>query len=298
MKKSFLFAFSIMFAFALNAQNTIAEPEAIDLGLSVKWASFNLGASKPEEYGNYYAWGEIQPKQDYDWKNYQYGSNSVELTKYVTQSRYGKDGFTDRKTLLDSLDDAASTLLGGLWRIPTDNELSELRKKCSWTWTTENGINGYRIKGPSNKTIFLPAAGMYINANNDILNEGGRYWSSNVFDNNDLASILYFDSNSSHTDWDAKSRPYGLTIRPVLSETSNDPAGINNITPNSNIGIQTHNGTVTLSGLDNNEKVFFYSIDGKEIASGFPKDETFTRTFKSNRVIIVKHKDMTTKIAL
>lgn len=303
MKKLLLVVFLIVFVYTLKAQNNsndnVVEPDAIDLGLSVKWASFNLGASKPEEYGNYYAWGEVQTKQDYDWESYKYGNNNVELTKYVTQGQYGKDGLTDHLKVLNPEDDAASYLLGGLWRIPTNTELAELRDKCTWSWTSENGVDGYRVKGPNNKSIFLPAAGMYINSNNNTLNKGGRYWSSEVFSQNDMANTLYFDSNASHTGWDAKSRPYGLSIRPVYTDsTSKDPSGIDNIKVHSDIRIQSQNGTIRLSGLDSNEKVSFYSIDGKEIETDFPKNGTIVRTFSKNQIILIKVGNTITKVVL
>lgn len=303
MRKLILIVFSSVFVYTLNAQTNsdtkVIEPDAIDLGLSVKWASFNLGASKPEEYGNYYAWGEVQTKQEYDWNNYKYGNNDVELTKYVTHEQYGKDGLTDNLKVLDSNDDAATFLLGAFWRMPTNNEFSELREKCSWTWTLENGVNGYRVKGPNNKTIFIPAAGMYISSNNNTLNKGGRYWTSEVFSQNNMANTLYFDSNTSHTGWDAKNRPYGLSIRPVYSDsTSKDPSGIDNIKVHSNIRIQSQNGTIKLSGLDGNEKVSFYSIDGKEIETDFSNSGTIVRTFSKNQIILIKVENTITKIAL
>lgn len=276
-----------------NSSSSIAEPEAIDLGLSVKWASFNLGASSPQEYGSYFAWGEIQTKQKYDWDNYKFGSNAAELTKYVTEQQYGKDGNVDNKTILEYEDDAASTLLGKSWRMPTNSEMNELIKNCTWIWTSENGVNGYRIKGQNNKTIFLPASGMYLNADNNTLSRGGRYWTSEVFTQNDMANTLYFDS--SHISWDAKGRPDGLTIRPVLSTSSDESDGIAGLSKHK-ILMTTNEGVVTISGLEEGEKVSFYSIDGRSIAAYATKNGEVSKSFNSNTLLIISIKGITYKI--
>ena len=174
---------------------TVATPKAVDLGLSVKWASFNLGASKPEEYGDYYAWGETESyysSQDplawkdgkeagYAWPSYKWcmGSNNT-LTKYCNRSPYGYNGFTDTKTALDPEDDAANVNLGGSWRMPTDAEWAELMENCTWTWTTQNGVNGRLVTASNGNSIFLPAAGG--RSDTDLYDVGslGYYWSSSL----------------------------------------------------------------------------------------------------------------------
>ncbi len=149
-----------------GAEGGYAMPEAIDLGLSVKWASFNLGATKPEEFGNYYAWGETEPKEDYSWSTYKWcrGTEST-LTKYCLNLDYGYNGYSDDNTILDPEDDAATVNLGGNWRMPTMSEWHELINNCTWTKTTQNGKVGYlgisKITGYTNQSIFLPAAGAY-----------------------------------------------------------------------------------------------------------------------------------------
>ena len=115
----------IIESFQSDEATIVSEPEAIDLGLpsGLKWASFNLGASKPEEYGDYFAWGETTPKDEYNWDTYAWcmgASNTI--TKYCTKSNYGYNRFTDGKTVLDQEDDAAHVNLGGNWRMPTDAE--------------------------------------------------------------------------------------------------------------------------------------------------------------------------------
>ena len=186
--------------------------EAIDLGLSVKWATCNVGADTPEGYGDYFAWGETESKSIYSWSTYEWcnGSNST-LTKYNTMSNYGT---VDNKTVLDLSDDAARANWGGSWRMPTDAEWTELRTRCVWTWTTLGGRNGYNVRGPNGNTIFLPAAG---HRNGTSLNGAGSYglfWSSSL--NTVLPyNALYVYFNSSNVEWNYYSRYYGHSVRPV-----------------------------------------------------------------------------------
>ena len=159
---------------------TCPVPEAVDLGLSVKWASFNLGASKPEEYGDYYAWGETEPyyssldpltwksgkSNGYTWSSYKWCEGTREtLTKYSPSTSSIVYGTVDEKTSLDIEDDAAHVNLGGPWRMPTWYEMKELYDHCTAEWTTENGIKGFRltskVEGYTDKSIFLPASGYF-----------------------------------------------------------------------------------------------------------------------------------------
>lgn len=139
-------------------------PEAVDLGLpsGVLWATFNVGASAPEEFGDFYAWGEVTTKEIYNYENYtrdNYG--------------YGKDG------VLTPEHDVAHVKWGGEWRMPTRTELIELYKKCTWEWTTLNNVNGYKVISKSNgASIFLPAAGYSFEGKLLEVNEGGNYWTS------------------------------------------------------------------------------------------------------------------------
>lgn len=131
----------------------------VDLGLpsGIKWASCNVGAEKPEDYGNYYAWGEVLPKEDYSWATYKYANgNYNKLTKYCNQASFGANGFIDNKTTLDPEDDAAYMNWGGSWRMPTYAEWLELLNYCTWTWTTQNGINGYQVASKTNSFTFAP----------------------------------------------------------------------------------------------------------------------------------------------
>ena len=188
---------------------------AVDLGLSVKWATCNVGAEKPEEYGDYFAWGETEPKEKYDWTTYLYckGTSST-MTKYCTNSSYGYNGFTDKKTVLDPEDDAATVNWGGAWRMPTDAEFTELREQCTWTWTTQNGVNGYKVVGPNGNSIFLPAAGYQYGASFLDVGSSGRYWSSLLY-TSDSSNAYYVYFHSSHVNRNRNSRYLGRSVRPV-----------------------------------------------------------------------------------
>ena len=195
---------------------TVPIPEAVDLGLSVKWASFNLGASKPEEYGNYYAWGETEPKDDYSWSSYKWCMGDYKtMTKYCSKSEFGYNGFTDSKTVLDLEDDAANANLGSSWRMPTDAEWTELRNNCTWAWTQENGVNGRKVTSNKNgNSIFLPAAGSRNWINLYEVGSSGYYWSSSLDTGYpSTAWSVYFLSGDVY--WESKYRFYGFSVRPV-----------------------------------------------------------------------------------
>ena len=209
-------------------------PEAVDLGLpsGLKWASFNLGASKPEEYGDYYAWGETEPYYSsldpltwkdgkdagYAWSSYKWcmGSDKT-LTKYCNFSSYGFNGFTDNKTVLDLEDDAAHMNLGGTWRMPTDAEWTELREKCTWTWTTQNGVDGRLVTASNGNGIFLPAAGYRRDADLYGVGSYGHYWSSSLYTGNP-SRAWYVDFYSRNVYGSYSSRYIGFSVRPVYAE--------------------------------------------------------------------------------
>lgn len=167
-----------------------AEKEGyVDLGLpsGTLWAIQNIGASKPEEIGDYFAWGETKGyksgKKDFSWRNYKWsGSNSKNgiLTKYCSNSKYGKKGFTDNKRELDLEDDAAYVNLGSKWRIPSKAQTDELREKCDWKWMTFKGTEGYMIKGPNGNTLFLPAAGWRLDSSLADFGKRCHYWTRSL----------------------------------------------------------------------------------------------------------------------
>ena len=188
----------------------------VDLGLSVCWASCNLGAGKPEEYGDYYAWGETELKESYSWSTYKFGtSSSGPFSKYNTMSSCGS---IDNKYVLEPEDDVAHVKLGGKWRMPTDAEWTELRTKCTWTWTTNyngTGVKGQIVTATNGNSIFLPAAGYRRITNLDDAGSYGYYWSSSL--NTDKPSIAWYVNFNSGTvrRRDYGYRSYGQSVRPV-----------------------------------------------------------------------------------
>ena len=188
--------------------------EAIDLGLSVKWASCNVGAKQPEEYGNYFAWGETQSKTRYNWDQYLYcEGTSTTLTKYGVP---GATGCVDGKYELDSQDDAATTNWGAPWRMPSEDEILDLRNRCDWTYTTQNGVKGYLVTSRTNgNSIFLPAGGcMSPDAQHQDL--FGYYWSSTLWtygNESQMGGHLHFKSAS--YDFGGTNRCVGCLVRPV-----------------------------------------------------------------------------------
>ena len=187
--------------------------EYVDLGLSVKWATCNVGASSPEETGYFFSWGETKPKAKYNWETYKLCEGSYDTqTKYCTKSYYGT---VDNKTILELSDDAANANWGGDWRMPTKEDQDELRTECTWNWTTKNGVNGYTVTGPNGNSIFLPAAG--YRGGSDLSNAGsyGYYWSSSL--NTNYSNIAYYlGFRSDNVDWNYSLRYYGHSVRPVL----------------------------------------------------------------------------------
>ena len=189
--------------------------EWVDLGLpsGLKWATCNVGATTPEEYGDYFAWGEVEPKTTYNLSTYKYCVDNYDnLTKYCYNSDYGKDGFTDNKTVLDPEDDAATANWGGAWRMPTTEEQRELVGNCTWDWTTQNGVNGYKVTGPNGNSIFLPTAGCMNGSTLDYAGSNGYYWSSSLYTGSpDYACCVFFTSGFVGGYY----RNYGLSVRPV-----------------------------------------------------------------------------------
>ena len=188
--------------------------EAVDLGLSVKWANANLGANSREDNGDYYAWGETEPKSDYSWATYKWcdGSDNT-LTKYNNHSSYG---IVDNKRVLDLEDDAAHVILGGNWRMPTEEEWWELRENCSWTWTWTKQGYGIIVTASNGNSIFLPALGHKTNNKVYQLWSAGFYWTSSITDAIGWSS--YAESGSIEENYFGcyyRYRFRGQSIRPV-----------------------------------------------------------------------------------
>ena len=189
----------------------------VDLGLpsGLLWADRNVGAQSPEDYGNYYAWGETKPKEVYDWTTYAYGNDDDALTKYCYKSDFGLNGFTDNLTTLEASDDAATVNLGGKARTPTQDEWKELINNTTSTWTTRNGVYGRLLTAPNGKSIFLPAAGGRLGSSLTDAGEYGYYWSS-ALDTDDPDGAWYFLFSSGYQGmFSGYYRDNGFSVRAV-----------------------------------------------------------------------------------
>ena len=182
--------------------------EYVDLGLpsGLKWATCNVGASSPEDYGDYFAWGEITTKSTYTEDN--------SLTYGLNKSQLQSQGYIDGSGNLTPSHDAATANWGGSWRMPTEDEMQELVDYCEWEWTQVNGVNGSKVIGPNGSYIFLPAAGDLRGTWLNYTGENGRCWSSTPYESNsNSAYCLSFFSGGPHVSW--YDRSYGRSVRPV-----------------------------------------------------------------------------------
>ena len=177
----------------------------VDLGLSVKWATYNVGANAPEEYGDYFAWGETTTKDNYS------NCPTYRLSKSELQSQ----GYIDGEGNLTPQYDAATANWGGTWRMPTYAELNELNTQCTWEWINTNDFKGYKVTGPNGNSIFLPAAGYRRASSLNHAGGDGNYWSSTPDDDYDSSAYyLYFNFDRHYMD--NRFRIYGHSVRPVL----------------------------------------------------------------------------------
>ncbi|MCD7722112.1 MAG: hypothetical protein LUI09_07790 [Prevotellaceae bacterium] len=184
-----------------SSTGTESGHEWVDLGLSVKWATCNVGASSPSEYGSYYAWGETQPKASYTESNSsRYNMSMPDIAGFASY-------------------DAAYNNWGSSWRLPTKAEINELISKCHWVWTTKDGVSGYAVIGQNGNSIFLPAAGYRSGTELNKVGEFGDYWTSTPYEGDSQnAYYLYFNIESYYKDWHDP-RITGQPIRPVYGKT-------------------------------------------------------------------------------
>ena len=186
----------------------------VDLGLpsGLLWATCNVGADSPEDYGYYFAWGETSPKENYSWRTYELWAGGDTIKYEIKFSRYN---FSDSYVLRPE-DDAAQANWGGIWRMPTKDEIEELRLNCAWNWGKRGTIHGYTVTSKSNrKSIFLPAAGYYQAKTLREAEEYGLYWSNTLTTSNKyFAHGLTFDSYSQYAGAGAD-RYIGRSVRPV-----------------------------------------------------------------------------------
>ena len=183
------------------------EHEWVDLGLpsGTKWATCNVGASSPEEYGDYFAWGETTTKSTYDWSTYFDTDDDGDTFK-----KYNNNGGL---TELLPEDDAATKNWGSPWHMPTYEQIEELLDNCTREWTTQGGVNGTLVTGPNGNTIFLPAAGRRWDGGLYHAGSYGGSWSSSLLAGGSRACYLYFDSGG--WDWYYYGRYYGQSVRAV-----------------------------------------------------------------------------------
>ena len=195
----------------------------VDLGLSVMWATSNVGATTPQQPGDLVAWGETTTKDVFDWSTYRwYNLADTMITKYCVSSRYG---YVDNIVVLDSIDDIAAHM-GGAWRMPTDEQWDELRTRCKWYWSYQNGINGYKVVADNGNSIFLPAAGYRTDTTTLDIDKEGHYWSSHLHvDFSTYARGVYFTNTDVNAFYNG--RYCGQSVRPVhdtiLSQPIPDP---------------------------------------------------------------------------
>ena len=198
----------------------------VDLGLpsGILWATCNVGAETPEDYGDYFAWGETQPKDTYMWRYYKYCNyvndfSPTPLTKYCTDASCGYNGFTDDLTTLLPGDDAATTNWGSGWGTPTIEQWQELQYNTTQTWMTQNGVNGCLFVASNGNSIFLPAAGLR-NDESGLHGSAGvccYYWSKSLLIDHpkNAWDFPYFESGVSPEQLFYNARRSGLSVRPI-----------------------------------------------------------------------------------
>ena len=191
--------------------------ECVDLGLSVNWATCNVGATNPSDYGYYFVWGETTPKDEYEWENLRYclDSERMRFSKYVTDSEFGT---VDKRIHLELKDDAANVNWGGSWRTPTKEEMDEIRTQCNWEQWSIDGHNCYKVISKKNGNyVYLPAAG--LKGGTDLIYDGlyGCYWTSSLIvdgrERGNSAAELHFNGVAAYDSFSR--RHLGRSVRPV-----------------------------------------------------------------------------------
>lgn len=204
----------------------------VDMGLSVRWATMNVGAQKPEDHGTYVAWGETKDKLYYDWSTYQHvkggNVNGKDASKSASDDNstsaqnagrlnisMGPDLSGGAKTSIEDVNASEIAYWGGAWAMPTQSDWEELSSHCTKEWTTVNGVKGYKLTAANGKSIFLPAAGYSSNKRNSV-GSNGCYWSSTLAQSNTLAHYLHFGEKNFDASDNYSSCCYGLSIRLVI----------------------------------------------------------------------------------
>ena len=228
----------------LSVSGTYNGHDYVDLGLpsGTLWATCNVGADSPRQYGDYYAWGETQPKDYYDLITYKYNNDDslhIKLTKYCYDSAYGYNGFTDTLTILLPEDDAATVNWGYGWCMPNEAQWQELKNNTTCKWTTYNSIRGRLFTAANGNSLFLPAAGCYHEKYISFVKNNGNYWSSSIWPHHP-AGAWDFGFTSDYYDLEGFARECGLSVRPVRSFGQNTDSFTVSVSTN-----PTDGGTVT-----------------------------------------------------
>ncbi len=209
---------TMVYNILLGIMPTVAH-EYVDLGLpsGTLWATTNVGATSPEDYGDYFAWGETTPKDYYGWDNYAWSNGRWStLTKYCNNGTWGYNGFVDNLVELEPADDAATANWGSEWCMPSRDQLDELITQCTMQWTTTSGVNGYKVTSKINgKTMFLPAAGFYFGGELYSAGNIAYYWTRTVNDARCYYAYYFFFHSSGSQDLTTGDRDSGFSVRPV-----------------------------------------------------------------------------------
>lgn len=207
-------AVAALLAASANAQE-ICREQIVDLGLSVKWAGWNIGASAPEEYGGHYAWGETEEKEEYTMATYKWSKGTDrELTKYCSDEAYGCN---DGKSVLDPEDDVATVKWGKDWRMPTKKEMDEILKKCKWEGISYRGVNGFRCTGPNGNAVFFPFAGDRYSTKVDLQGIAGLYSTASVDHISPYASSGMYILSGRTNPGCGFQRDFGRSVRAVYT---------------------------------------------------------------------------------
>ena len=271
----------------------------VDLGLpsGTLWATMNVGANSPEDYGDYFAWGETEGynsgKTDFSWKTYKWCEGSYTMmTKYCYNSEYGYNGFTDNKTELDLEDDAAYVNWGPRWRMPSLEQMQELinSEYTTTEWTTQNGVNGRRITSKINgNSIFLPAAGYRINSSLSNAGSYGNYWSrSPISDSPSYAKYLFTNSSAVGTNYFIHYRDLGLNVRPVRVQNI-PPLQLStaslSLTTGSQGTVDVTSGSGNYDALSNATNVATVAVEGAKLIISAVGQGSATITVKDNQTL-------------
>ncbi len=245
-----------------QSSEEITNAQEVDLGLpsGTIWAGWNVGASSPEEYGGYYAWGETEEKSEYTEDNYKFRIDSNDKD-YVEFANIGSN-------ISGTQYDVARQKWGGSWRMPTMTEFYELYTKCTWTWCQYNGVNGYKVIGSNGNSIFLPAAGYRCGTSPDLSGRYGGYWSATVDEGSTIWAWLLFFDNVDYLTYDFSYRSNGQSVRPVKAGEGNSVEK----TWQNDVEVVNKSGILLFSNLPANSEIKLYAIDGKllnsEVATG------------------------------